>query len=486
MSPRTVCLAFVFFCLAAYCSKDPLMSRAAWDRKATAYVFMGDDLNYGSQIAANVLQRAGFKVKSLPHDKSPVALDADVILFGSYIADQPAYQKYMRDYATDLKAYVHQGHLLVQMAQDSQYESMPAFLPQTLEAHRMGETCDVLYALNSRHRLVPPMDVELTGRAMQDPSCVGEAFIQQCGFEVLLAGDACGRQAVLLQGTYGLGRILLSALPLELENDTELSTHFFRSLFQYALDIRGESVESLKATPPVETIQECVAGSWSLVLLPDVQIYTDRHPGIFVAQTGWIAQNHEARTIRYVLQLGDLTNRNSLREWENARMALELLHGKVPYAFCLGNHDYGPKGNATTRDTYADIMLPVTAYSHWPTFGGVMQADKMDNTFHLFSAGGRQWLILCLGWCPQDEAVQWANSIMQTYPDRHGILVTHAFVDIGGRLLDIDKIWSQPYHPYKCQTPGTKNDGKDLWNKLVSKHNFKFVFSGHVLGSGNG
>jgi hypothetical protein len=222
------------------------------------------------------------------------------------------------------------------------------------------------------------------------------------------------------------------------------------------------------------------------VLLPDVQIYTDRHPGMFIAQTGWIAQNYEARAIRYVLQLGDLTNRNSLREWENARMALELLHGKVPYAFCLGNHDYGPKGDATTRDTYANTVLPVTAYSDWPTFGGVMREDKMDNTFHLFSAGGCQWLILCLEWCPRDETVQWANSIMQTYPDRQGILITHAFVDIDGRLLDINAERPQPFNPYKSKTPGTKNDGKDLWDKLVSKHNFKFVFSGHVLGDGNG
>jgi len=416
-----------------------------------------------------------------------MSLDADMIFFGSYIADQPAYQMYMRRYAVQLRTYVQQGHLLVQMAQDRQHEFVPPFLPQTLEAHRMGEVPEALYALSSRHRLVPTMDVELIGRPVQSLNSVGEAFIQQRGFKILLAGDPYGHQAVLMLGKFGSGNILLSALPLELESESELSTLFFRNLFLYALDIRRQlSVQTLKPTPAVETLQERVPGSWTLVLLPDIQIYADRHPGMLIAQTGWIAQNYDKHAIRYVLQLGDLTNRNSSHEWDNVRMALAFLHDKVPYAFCLGNHDYGPKGDASTRDTHANAILPVTDYSHWPTFGGVMQAGKMDNTFHLFSAGGRQWLILCLEWCPQDEAVQWANSIMQTYPDRHGILVTHAFVDVGGRLLDVNAERSQPYHPYRCKTPGTKNDGKALWDKLVRKHNFRFVFSGHVLGGGNG
>ena len=39
---------------------------------------------------------------------------------------------------------------------------------------------------------------------------------------------------------------------------------------------------------------------------------------------------------------------------------------------------------------------------------------------------------------------------------------------------------SKAHTPHQYATPGTMNDGEELWNKLVKKHDFAFVFCGHI------
>jgi hypothetical protein len=230
-----------------------------------------------------------------------------------------------------------------------------------------------------------------------------------------------------------------------------------------------------------------VPGSWTLAVLPDTQVYSLRYPGLFYAQTGWIARNHDRLNIKYVLQLGDVVNNNTHREWRNAREAMSLLDGVVPYAICPGNHDYGPSGDASTRDTLLNDYFPYDAISAWPTFGGAMVEGRLDNTYHLFEAGGRKWIIIALEWAPRDETIAWADDVMSAHPDHTGILITHAYMNNNDLRYDhTDTEHPQHYNPHDYRTPGTINDGEELWNKLVKKHDFLLVLNGHVLGDGTG
>ena len=85
---------------------------------------------------------------------------------------------------------------------------------------------------------------------------------------------------------------------------------------------------------------EFVPGSWTLVLLPDTQNYSLHYPGLFTLQTHWIAKNKEKYNIRYVIGLGDITDKNTEQEWRHAQNAINELDGRVPYALVPGNHDY--------------------------------------------------------------------------------------------------------------------------------------------------
>ncbi|MCC6126937.1 MAG: metallophosphoesterase [Pirellulales bacterium] len=226
-----------------------------------------------------------------------------------------------------------------------------------------------------------------------------------------------------------------------------------------------------------------VKGSWTLALLPDTQYYSEKYPGLFDAQTAWIARNKEKRNVQYVLQLGDITQNGTAKEWRRARDAMSILDGRIPYAFALGNHDYAtPKGgSATTRETLCNQYFSAEDFKKWPTFGGLMKEGELNNCYHLFEAGGRKWIVLSLEWGPRDEVVAWADEVLRKHPQRKAILITHAYLWKDGTRLDwAAKEKAQSGNPHSYETPGTMNDGEQLWTKLVKKHDFAFVFSGHI------
>ncbi|HRZ47289.1 MAG TPA: metallophosphoesterase [Candidatus Paceibacterota bacterium] len=234
-----------------------------------------------------------------------------------------------------------------------------------------------------------------------------------------------------------------------------------------------------------------VPGSWTLAVLPDTQVYSMSYPDLFKDQTRWIAQNRQRHNIQYVLQLGDVTNNNLTNQWRVAREAFALLDGLVPYAIAPGNHDYGPNGGSANRTTFLNDFFPGSGFVSWPTFGGVKEPGRLDNSYHLFSAGGADWLVLALEFGPRNSVVEWANAIVGQHPARRLILITHAFVyDDDTRYDWARKGSAQIWNPHSYATasdPDGTNDGEELWQKLVRIHpNFTMVISGHVLHDGLG
>ncbi len=269
-----------------------------------------------------------------------------------------------------------------------------------------------------------------------------------------------------------------------------------------------------------------VEGAFTIVVLPDTQGYAEDFPWIFEAQTGWIANNVKRRNIVFVLHLGDITDDNTPEQWKVAQRALRRLDGIVPYALALGNHDIGDRGKSATRDTLFNTYFPIEHYKTLSTFGGVFDAepDRMDNSFHLFSAsnrknsrknqpcavdrdskdhnsglrsldrfsaGGRDFLVLALEFGPRDVVVDWANRVLDRYPNRTAILITHAYLYVDDTRYDWKtygkkQMWNP--HSYRMgQKEGGCNDGEELWNKLVSKHpNMLMTLNGHCLLDGLG
>ncbi|PCC68990.1 hypothetical protein SAMN02745121_05677 [Nannocystis exedens] len=435
------------------------------------------------------LEAAGFTVDPLPLDRSPWGLDGLIVL-GSGASELPEYAEYMQSYADDLYFFVDEANVLLELAQSADAEAVPPFLPTTHTARRGAAKLVELEVLDPDHPLLAGVEID-GGRLAWRGELGRDAFVEQGGFEVVLAGAGDGSNGALLEGAYGQGRIVLASLPLDAPTGSDLQqeafiTHFFANLATHVEGVCVRKTSPIKPTPPPQSLP-FTAGSTVFAVLPDTQVYSLRYPGVFDAQTSWIARNAEALNIAYAFHLGDIVNNNTELEWRRASGSMSLLDGIVPYGIVPGNHDYGPSGDASTRDTLMNEHFDFEDAKLNPSFGGAFEEGKLDNTYHLFSAGGHEWIAIMLEWGPRDAVIDWANAVMEQHPDRLGIFVTHAYLNNNDRRYDHkDASFPQDFNPHEYDTPGGVNDGEELWQKLVRRHRFVLTLNGHVLGDGTG
>ncbi len=237
----------------------------------------------------------------------------------------------------------------------------------------------------------------------------------------------------------------------------------------------------------VATEGSCV-GEFSIVLLPDTQNYSQYTPQIYNRQTQWIADNREKLKIAFVLHEGDLTNNNEIREWESADAAMAILDAAgVPYAAATGNHDTGKGGTTGTRDVgYFNHYFPVSRFTN---LQGVYEAGHEENSYHTFTAGGIDWLVLSLEFGPRTAVLDWANKVIANHPNRRVMVVTHAYMYSDDTRIGPGDDWNPHSYTTCAKATGDQvcNDGEEMWANLIKGHeNISFVFSGHILHDGVG
>lgn len=218
--------------------------------------------------------------------------------------------------------------------------------------------------------------------------------------------------------------------------------------------------------------------NFSIVVLPDTQYYSERHPDVFEDQVRWILEEAESRNIVMVLHEGDIVEHYDRQaEWAVADEMLGRLDGVVPYAVLPGNHDMSP-GRDTAR--YNQVFPPERFASQRQYRGGYPEGTN-DNSYLLFEAGGYDFGPLKLGqlrfvlvnleFCPTQQVVQWAGEVLERYPERLGIVVTHAYLNIDG-----ERHIHQPSGG--CTDP--QRNTQYLFDQLIYPHpNVTMVFSGH-------
>lgn len=239
------------------------------------------------------------------------------------------------------------------------------------------------------------------------------------------------------------------------------------------------------------------------VVFPDTQNNAGFFPEVFDSQFDWVAAN--ASQFNFVLHVGDVVESSSnTDQWALAKTEFDKLTAKsLPYAFCLGNHDINISLNTDAGAT-CDKRISTACNNTFPAssfsgLAGTYETDKIDNTYHIFHAGGKDFLIMCIEICPNDLIVAWANNIIENNPEKLVIIMEHNYMTYGSVAEECtqdavmstinwrsfapapyDNLANDPNHP-----ESVINTGEMLWNKLVRKHkNIFATFSGHVLGTG--
>lgn len=347
-----------------------------------------------------------------------------------------------------------------------------------------------VYLPYSTHGLVAGRIVEQSGNPPQILSGTGGFTVQSFGIgRVLLRLDGVqdGTSGALLLSPEG-GDALVSDNIIVAEWDASQIGYIVETL-----DIPGMLPEGLGGEPmfsfayiPVNQGPgiEWREGSEVFAVLPDTQYYAQDYPPVFQAQTQWIADQQENLNIKLMMHLGDLTNRNIPSHWTVARSAIDRLFPQIPIVLAQGNHDCGPNGYATSRESFLmGEYFPLEYLQQQPTFAGSF--ENVANSYSLIEAAGRQWLVLCLEWGPRQQAIQWAHDILEEHHDRLAIIVTHAYMHRGDQRMDrlVGEFSGSPYSYGTANLPGGTSDGGDLWRDLVSQHpNTVLVLSGHING----
>ena len=219
---------------------------------------------------------------------------------------------------------------------------------------------------------------------------------------------------------------------------------------------------------------------FTVAVVPDTQFESANRPGVLAAQTKWLVTHRATERIAMVLQEGDIVNdMRSTTQWANARSSFDYLDGKVPFVAAAGNHDEEILSRPPPRAKYPTRYNQfIASFDDYHDTGHYRPGDYR-NAYRLFSAGGVDLMVLNLDFGAKDDVLAWAGKVVDQYPHRHVIMLTHDYLGTDGNLRGTTNPadGTLPHH----HNP-TWNDGLQMWQKFVRRHaNVQFTLNGHVI-----
>ena len=197
-----------------------------------------------------------------------------------------------------------------------------------------------------------------------------------------------------------------------------------------------------------------------IIPIPDTQGYSENYPASFNAQTQWIVDNRDAWNIVYVAHEGDIVRTwSSIPEWENANAAISILEKAVSKGFPDGIPYGMVTGNWDIPTTNYNRYFGADRYIGRSYYGGVFNYPNNDNNYMLFSGGGMDFIVINLSWQFDNNELNWADYLLQTYSSRRAIIVSHW-------ILNDDGSFGPP--------------GESIYNTLKEKPNLFLLLCGHA------
>ncbi|MFM9629867.1 MULTISPECIES: LamG-like jellyroll fold domain-containing protein [Streptomyces] len=205
---------------------------------------------------------------------------------------------------------------------------------------------------------------------------------------------------------------------------------------------------------------------FTLAVMPDTQYLFDG-PSIdkapVEASLRYLLEHGRDENIVFLSHLGDLTQNGTKAEVAAISEAFTLLdRRRVGYSVLAGNHDV----RSSTTDQrgaspYLDAFGP-GRFAGRPSFGGA--SPDGYNTFHVFRAGGREWMVLALDWRLSPQGYAWAADVLARHPKTPVVLTTHELVVADDALSAY---------------------GQRLWDRLIKDHDQIFLtLNGHYWPAG--
>ena len=209
------------------------------------------------------------------------------------------------------------------------------------------------------------------------------------------------------------------------------------------------------------------ADAFRVIALPDTQCYSRYYPAIFTAQTNWIKANVDDLSIAFVTHLGDITDLGfQTYMWDNARQAMQILNGVVPYGLCPGNHDILNASGAYDCTNFVTYFGP-SCFQGCSWYGGASPSGF--SSWQKITAGGYELMFIHLTVDAPYPEITWAQSVISANKGVPTIVTTHDYLNTTSR----------------AQTPCIfgRNSAETVWNNLIRCNDQIFaVLCGHISG----
>ncbi len=208
---------------------------------------------------------------------------------------------------------------------------------------------------------------------------------------------------------------------------------------------------------------------YSFALVGDTQVLANRWPEKLSNIYDWIVENKESKKIEYSLHMGDIsdtvlsTGVYKTEYTETIAQFEKLENADIPYGFVRGNHDL-----------VADYDQYFTAEDYATQITGSYDST-MKNTYRKIEIGGTKYLMLQIDWGLNAKELAWAKGIVESNPDYNVIVTTHAYLKVGGSLLDRNQ------HYNSTLFTGGKFSADQLFDMFFSQYeNIVMVICGHI------
>jgi len=210
---------------------------------------------------------------------------------------------------------------------------------------------------------------------------------------------------------------------------------------------------------------------FTVAVMPDTQYLFDQdriHPAPLEASLRHVLDSSDEENIVFLAHLGDLTQNGLAHEFAAVGEVFTILDRRqAAYSVLAGNHDV----NSSTDDQrggtpYLDTFGP-KRFAGSPAYRGA--SPDGYNSYHVFRAAGRDWMVLALDWRLSPAGYTWAKSVLAAHPAVPVILTTH---EIAGSFDD--------------GTAGLSGYGQQLWDGLIAGHDQIFLtLNGHYWPPGS-
>jgi hypothetical protein len=229
-----------------------------------------------------------------------------------------------------------------------------------------------------------------------------------------------------------------------------------------------------------EGIKDVENKDFTIVIIPDTQFYSKFDITPFEDQVNWIIDYKEELNIIYVSHLGDVVDGGTnVTQQTLANNTMEILRrNEIPFGIAIGNHDY--QSPVTNRNSNVfNTYYPLSDFITKPWFGG-NYSNLSENTYHLISNNGNDFIIFNLEFCPRNEVYEWMNETNYNYLDRKLIINTHSFTDKDGFFLTNGSQYGCDY--YGLNETLNVSSPLDNWERTLKYiPNLFMIHSGHVL-----